>query len=403
MGRAGKTPRGNGTSSGTVALADLAPDPGNVRRHPARNVQATNGSVKRFGAARSIVIDGKGVVRAGNATLEAARSAGIKRARVIDADGTELIVVRRKDWTDQEARAYAVADNRAGDLSEWDDAALLAQLDGLDAELREATGFLDAEIAELRGPTEGETDPDEIPEEVEPKTKPGDLWILGEHRLLCGDSTKPEDVERLMAGEKAGLVYTDPPYGVDYDGGTKVREKLAGDASTMLYDPACAMAFAFSDESAPLYLWHAGVKGIAAAAAGYEIRCEIVWNKNQAQFGALSAHYKQKHEPCYYCVKRGKATKWCGPTNEVTVWDCDRASVNEFHPTQKPVDLAVRAMRNHRVKIVADWFAGSGSTIIAAEQLSRRCFAVEIEPRYVDVAVARWEKFTGKKARLEKP
>jgi DNA modification methylase len=166
------------------------------------------------------------------------------------------------------------------------------------------------------------------------------------------------------------------------------------------------MAFKFSDDKAPLYLWHAGVKGIAAAAAaaaaaaGYEIRCELVWNKNQAQFGALSAQYKQKHEPAYYCFKRGSAPRWFGPTNEVTVWDVDRASKNEFHPTQKPTELATRAMRNSSQPghVVLDLFLGSGATLIAAEESNRRCFGLELSPAYCDVIVARWEKFSGKKA-----
>jgi DNA modification methylase len=234
----------------------------------------------------------------------------------------------------------------------------------------------------------------------------GKLVLKSKHRILCGDSTKEADVQRLMNGERAGMVFTDPPYGVGYDGGTTIREKLAGDDTTDLYVPCCKMAFDFSTPDSPLYLWHAGIKGIAAAAAaaaaGYEIRCEIVWNKNLAQFGALSSQYKQKHEPCYYCFKHGKVVNWCGPKNEVTVWDVNRASVNEFHPTQKPVELALRAMTNHSAQTVLDLFLGSGATLIAAEQLGRRCFGIEIAPRYVDVVVARWEKFTGGKAVLAK-
>ncbi len=203
----------------------------------------------------------------------------------------------------------------------------------------------------------------------------------------------------MCANVRASLVFTDPPYGVDYDGGTTVREKLKNDDSTAMYGPCCEMAFQFSDSAAPLYLWHAGVKGIAAAAAaaaaaakaGYSIRCELVWNKNQAQFGALSAQYKQKHEPCYYCIKKGKTPRWYGPTNEVTVWDVERSSVNEFHPTQKPVELAERAMRNSSSKgdMVLDLFLGSGCTMVAAENLKRTCYGVEMDAGYAAVILQR--------------
>lgn len=267
-------------------------------------------------------------------------------------------------------------------------------LPGIDMPTFEAEFFKDAQAE-----AEGEDEVPPVP--VEARTKPGELWLLGDHRLLCGDSTKREDVERLMGGEKADMVFTDPPYGVSYDGGATKREKLAGDDTTELYGPACKMAFDHSSPDASLYLWHAGVKGIAAAAAGYEIRCELIWNKNLAQFGALSAQYKQKHEPCYYCFKRGKTVNWDGPTNEVTVWDCDRSSKNEFHPTQKPVELAARAMRNHKCAVILDLFGGSGSTLIAAEKEGRKARLVELQPAYVDVIISRWEEYSGGEARRE--
>ena len=226
------------------------------------------------------------------------------------------------------------------------------------------------------------------------------------HRLAVGDCTDPAVVEAVMRGERAQLVFTDPPYGVDYTGGTKERKRLAGDRDTHLYMPACQVSADYSDAKAALYLWHAGVKGIAAAAAaaaaGYEIRCEIVWNKNQAQFGALSAQYKQKHEPLYYCFKKGQAPRWFGPTNEVTVWDCDRMPVNEHHPTQKLVELAERAIRNSSQvgDVVADWFLGGGSTLIACERLGRKARAIELDPGYAAVAIQRWADLTNGEPRL---
>lgn len=248
-----------------------------------------------------------------------------------------------------------------------------------------------------------EGDPDEAPAlpKGEPRSKLGEVYELGRHRLMCGDATSDADMATLMAGELAECVFTDPPYGVGYDGGTKVREKLAGDHSTELYWPGCMAAASYTTDSAPLYLWFAALKGAAAAAAaaaveaGYEIRCEIIWNKNQAQFGSLSAQYKQKHEPCFYCFKKGRTVNWVGPTNEVTVWDVDRASVNEFHPTQKPVDLACRALGNHEAASVLDLFGGSGSTLIAAEILGRKAFVMEIDPGYCDVIRQRYEDYVG--------
>lgn len=231
--------------------------------------------------------------------------------------------------------------------------------------------------------------------------------IVGSHRLLCGDATKAEDVERLMDGEKADMVFTDPPYGVGYNGGAntkKKREKLKGDTNTELYGPCCKQAFIYSTKKSTLYLWHAGIKGIAAAAAGYEIRCELIWHKLNAHYGAFMAQYMQKHEPCYYCYKRGQTAQWFGPTNEVTVWDVEQPAKNEYHPTQKPTMLPERAMKNSSLvgQIVMDLFLGSGTTIIAAEKLNRKCFGMEIDPVYCDVIVNRWQDFTGKKARLEK-
>jgi DNA modification methylase len=239
------------------------------------------------------------------------------------------------------------------------------------------------------------------------------MWTVGRHRLMCGDSTSDLDVGRLCGQDRAQLVFTDPPYGVNYNGGvTTKRTGLVGDKSPSLYAPACRVAYAFSDDQAPIYLWQGGLFGSgdvvlnALTAAGYKIRNEIVWNKNHAQFGALSAQYKQKHELCYYCIKTNQhAPRWYGPTNEITVWNVDRAVANEYHPTQKPVELAHRAIQNSSASgdVVLDLFLGSGSTMIAAENLNRRCYAMEIDPAYCAVVLERvaaaFPKLTIKKTR----
>ena len=226
----------------------------------------------------------------------------------------------------------------------------------------------------------------------------GQVWEIGRHRLMCGDSTDAGDVGKLMGGKKARLVYTDPPYGVDYDGGTMVREKLSGDANPSIYGEFLPLIGKAVEEKAPLYLWHSEPVAVpvlqAVANADYAIRALIIWNKNQAQFGALSAQYKQKHEPCWYLHRQGVAPYWYGPTNEVTAWDIDRDSANKLHPTQKPAVLARRALGNSSKQgdTVLDLFVGSGSTLIACEQTNRVGYGMEIEPKYCAVTL---ERLTG--------
>jgi DNA modification methylase len=226
---------------------------------------------------------------------------------------------------------------------------------------------------------------------------------------MCGDSTSIDAVDKLMDGQKADMVFTDPPYGVDYDGGhatDKRRTKLENDDKTLMYAGALPIAYMASKDGAALYLWFADrfAKDVLVALdeCNFQIRTWIIWNKNLAQFGAIGAQYKTKHEPCIYAFKKGKAPFWNGPNNEVTVWDVKRHSKNEFHPTQKPVELPVRAMENSSKggDTVLDLFGGSGSTLIACEKINRHARLMELDPKYCDVIVKRWEDFTGKKAVL---
>lgn len=249
---------------------------------------------------------------------------------------------------------------------------------------------------------------DDVPDAPEePTTKLGDLWILGNHRLLCGDATKRDDVERLMKGEKADMVFTDPPYGVDYDGGhsnNKRRDKIKNDSNESIYSKVLPLIRQVSADNMCLYLWFSDsvAKTIidAVEASKFVIRQTLIWNKNVAQFGAIGAQYKMKHEPCLYSFKSGHPPAWTGPNNETTVWDINRSPKNEFHPTQKPVELCERAIKNHQPVTVLDLFGGSGSTLIACEKLKRKCFMSEIDPRYVDVIITRWQNLTGKTALL---
>ena len=397
--KAKPAPKVNGHKS-ISHLRDLKPDSRNARKHSPRNVGVIEAALGEVGAARSIVIDESGQILAGNATVEAAGRIGIEKVKVVDADGETLVAVRRSGLTKRQKTRLALLDNAPNAPeanAEYWDGEIIAQLAAEERALLDGVLY-DEELAEVTGAEMPLSDAEpqfDRAEELREKwgVRLGQLWCIGEHRLLCGDCTLRENVERVMGGEKAAMVFTDPPYGVNYDGGTKVREKLNGDGSTDLYNPACKMAAVFSDEKSSLYLWHAGIKGIAAAAAaaGYEIRCEIVWNKNLAQYGALSAQYKQKHEPCYYCFKRGHSPRWYGPTNEVTVWDCDRSRINEFHPTQKPIELAMRAMCNSSKQndIISDWFLSSGTTLVACQNLQRRGRGIEISPGYVGIALER--------------
>ena len=303
---------------------------------------------------------------------------------------------------------YALSDNdRAGEYDEQQLAELVyphieeINLEEYKVDLGEAATL--ADVIEDYGPDLNDGTEDDVPEidDTPAITQSGQLFTLGKHRLLCGDSTKAEDVERLMGGEKADMVFTDPPYGVGYDGGAKKRDKLVGDhLGTSVYGDALPHLKQSAANHAALYLWyadaHAAAAAAAAAAAGYEITAQVIWVKNNAQF-VTSAHYKGKHEPCFYGHRKGKVAQWFGPNNEVTVWECDRAQKNEFHPTQKPVPLAVRAIKNSSKNgnVVLDLFLGSGTTLIAAEKLNRRCYGMEIDPKYCDVIIKRYCDYTG--------
>lgn len=383
----------------------LQPYERNARTHSAEQVAQIAASIVEFGFTNPILVDSNDGIIAGHGRLTAAQELGLRTVPVVVLD----------HLSERQRKAYILADNQLALNAGWDTDLLRGELQDLaeqDFDLS-LIGFSDEELADLLPdieelPPEG-ADEDAAPEAPEePVTKPGDVWLLGKHRVMCGDSTSLDEVDRLMAGTKADMVFTDPPYGVDYDGGhatEKRREKLQNDDDVNMYDLPVKNAFLVSKEEAPIYIWFADrfatdvITGLNDA--GYQVRCWIIWNKNVAQFGAIGAQYKAKHEPCIYAFKRGKAPNWDGPTNEVTVWDVARDHRNEHHPTQKPCALAERAMGNHRVKIVLDLFGGSGSTLIACEKTGRQARLMELDPRYCDVIVKRWQQFTGKTAKLE--
>ena len=309
-----------------------------------------------------------------------------------------------KKLTKAEFKEYNIRSNKNTGEFDFD---LLANNFEID-ELLE-WGFDESELIGFDGPKDGLTDDDEIPEATKAICKMGDLWQLGDHRLLCGDSTKKADVEALMGEQKADMVFTDPPYNVDYEGGLRnkkggglesnKRKKLTND-NIDIYPLAIPIMAEYCNGA--IYTWFAGTKGETIYKSIKEcgdIHSLIIWVKNGG-YGALNANYKQKHEPCLYWKAKNKKLNFVGASTETTVWEINKDGLNKLHPTQKPVALAERAIRNHSVGLIMDLFLGSGSTLIACEKTNRKCFGLEIDPHYCDVIIKRWEDFTGNKAKL---
>ena len=383
-----------------TSIKDLKSDHKNARKRTDRSAKLIAESLQRYGAARSIVIDEDGRILAGNGTVEGAKAAGINKLRVIEADGDELIAVRRAGLTEDEKVGLALADNRSSDLSEWDNE-MLRQL----SEEHDLTPWFEDDelLAEVLEPEEGNTDPDDVPEPPpESITKPGDLWILGDHRLLCGDSTDVLAVERLMDGKKADMIYCDPPYGMklntDYSQlkgsakspnakGYKWKEVIGDDKD---YDPSPLIAY-FQDT--PEQFWWG---------ADYYFECLprngslLVWQKRDKADAEMIGN---DFEVCWSRQRHKKATFW----KRWVGFDSVEKGEKRVHPTQKPVDLHcwVFGQWGKSGDLVADLYGGSGSTLIACEKTSRHCRMMELDPAYCDVIVKRWEDFTGKKAILE--
>jgi hypothetical protein len=351
----------------SVAIATLSQDPANARKHDDKNLEAIKASLRRFGQQKPIVVDSSNVVRAGNGTLAAAT-----------ALGWDSINVVQTDLQGSEATAYAIADNRTAELADWDESVLAASLSSL-ADVDETwlsdLQFSEKEIAELVASTqEQEIIEDEVPDlTTDPVTQTGDLWILGEHRLLCGDSTSESEVGRLMNGERANLLLTDPPYGINISANPVRQKHKKSNWDSKPIDPT---VFAKSVDE---YIVWGGNYFNLPANKGF-----FVWDKKQPEDFTL-------------------AMVELAQTNIDTPAKMFRKSVTSYskqHPTQKPVELLAWCLK-YADGLVFDPFLGSGSTLIAAEQLDRICYGLEISPEYCDVIVERWQNLTGKKARLE--
>jgi DNA modification methylase len=379
-----------------TSINSLFSDHKNARKRTDQSAKLIEESVKRYGAARSIVIDEDNRILAGNGTIEGAKAAGLKNVRIIETDGTEVIAVRRTGLSEDEKVGLALADNRTSDLSDWDQ----EMLRKLSEEHDLAPWFEQDDLDELLAvtelePEEGNTDPDEVPEAPEePITKPGDLWILGNHRLLCGDSTNPQHVERLMDGKKADMVFTDPPYGIAYAGkgqagATKANDfgMIKNDQSTQAAEDAWRLTQSLG---IPLQIYW----GANYYCSTLEPGCSwIVWNKEVVGDNYSAAELAWTNQQGR---TRMFTHQWHGM---IKASEQGQARV---HPTQKPVALAEWAFNEYDAgAVVLDLFGGSGSTLIACEKTSRHCRMMELDPAYCDVIVKRWEDFTGNTAVCE--
>lgn len=379
--------------------AELADNPRNWRTHPPEQEAALQGAMTEVGWAGACLYN----ERTGRLID------GHLRRKVAQTQGSAAVPVLIGSWSEEdEAKILATLDPLAGmagaDAVVFDDLlkGIHTGCDDLRQLLDDTWDGIQAGAIDDAAGAAGDVEEDTPPEpQAAVVTRPGDLWTIGPHRLLCCDCRDPAAWERLLGGERAQMMFTDPPYGVNYEGGhfhsgdvniKREREKLQADDSTAIYAEFLPVAMRFVD--GPCYMWFAGSRGLdvyqAVHAAGCEIHALIIWHKINATYAAMNAQYKQRHEPCLYFKPKGSTLRWSGPTDECTLWEIAKDGRNDLHPTQKPVALAARAITNHQAETVVDVFAGSGSTIMACEHLGRRCFACEIEPAYVDVCLRRY-------------
>lgn len=374
---------------------ELIPYVNNPRNND-QAVDAVASSIKNFGFKVPIVIDSKNEIINGHTRLKAAKKLGIEEVPVIVAD----------DLTEDQIKAFRIADNKVAELADWDEELLLAELNMIEMDMAQFN--IDMSELDFEDSSEEvvEDEFDDTPPE-EPKAKYGDIYQLGRHRLMCGDSTSVEDVEKLVGGELADLFLTDPPYNVAYEGKTKdsltIKNDSMDDASfrQFLVD-AFKSADSVMKKGAVFYIWHADSEGYnfrgACRDVGWTVRECLIWNKNQMVLGRQD--YQWKHEPCLYGWKDGASHLWASDRKQTTVLDFDKPTRNGVHPTMKPIALFDYQIKNNTKgnDIVLDLFGGSGTTIMACEQNGRRGYSMELDPRYVDVIIKRWEDFTGEKA-----
>jgi site-specific DNA-methyltransferase (adenine-specific) len=389
----------------SLPLASLVPYAENARTHSDSQVAQIAGSIREFGFVNPVLVDADGVLIAGHGRVMAAKRLGL----------TTVPVLRLGHLSPAQARALRLADNQLALNAGWDMDLLSIEMqdlntDGFDLSL---IGFddkmLDALLADK--PEDGLTDPDDVPEPpANPVSKPGDVWVLGGHRLMCGDSTSIEHLEKLTAGQKVDMWLTDPPYNVAYEGRTKEKltiknDSMSNDQFREFLQDAYVAADAVMKAGAVFYIWHADSEGYnfrgAAKDAGWTVRQCLIWKKSTLVMGRQD--YQWKHEPCLYGWKEGAGHLWAADRKQTTILEFDKPSRNGEHPTMKPVALFEYQMLNNTKggDIILDSFGGSGTTMIAAEKNGRHSRLMELDPKYCDVIIKRWQDFAGKTATLE--
>ena len=388
----------------TVSTHDLIPYARNSRTHSETQVAKIAASIREFGFLNPVIVDGKNGIIAGHGRVMAAQNLGLAEVPVIEA----------AHLTDAQKRAYVIADNRLALDAGWDDAMLKIELQDLDLEGFDLTltGFDLGELTDLLAePVEGLTDEDDVPEvPAIPLTVAGDVWLLGRHRLMCGDSTSIDAVERLMDGRKADMVFTDPPYNVNYGNNKSpkhvVREIKNDNMSSTDFRDFCAAFTSCIVEFCEGCIYVFGPPGpdgrIMFTQLDAALHCSttVVWKKDQFVLGR--GKYQNKYEPCWFgWNKSGSA--FVDDRKLTNVWEFDRPKSSKLHPTMKPVELVENALSHasNAGGVVLDLFGGSGTTTIACEKTGRNCRMMELDPKYCDVIVKRWQDYTGQQATLE--
>ena len=384
------------------SVSALIPYARNARTHSDEQVAQIAASIREWGWTMPVLVDEAGTIVAGHGRVLAAQRLGLPEVPVMVATG----------WSEAKRRAYVIADNKLALNAGWDEELLrleLGELKGLGVDLG-LTGFGELELEKLLISADGDSDPDDAPEPpAEPISRPGDLWICGEHRVLCGDATVRADVEKLLDGELADMAFCDPPYGVNY--ANSAKDKLRGKNRPILNDALgegfealihAANANMLAVTKGAIYICMSSSEldtlQKAFREAGGKWSTFVIWAKNTFTLGR--ADYQRQYEPILYGWKDGAEHYWCGARDQGDVWLFDKPHKNDLHPTMKPVALVERAIRNSSKSrdIVLDPFGGSGTTMIAAERTGRRARLLELDPRYVDVVVRRWEELSGLKA-----
>src|SRR6056297_479163 len=383
-------------------VGELVPYARNARTHSEAQVALIAGSIREYGFTNPVLVDGESGIIAGHGRVMAARTLGLATVPVIEL----------AHLSEAQKRAYILADNRLAEAAGWDRELLAieaGELEGLGVDLA-SLGFDAGEIDALLRSGETDAREDEVPEPPnEPVSRPGDLWVLGRHRLICGDSTDGSDVERLLGSVRPHLLVSDPPYGVNYDPDWRNQAGAAATKRTgkVLNDHRADWREAWALFPGDVaYVWHGALHATTVAeslaACGFEVRSQIIWAKERLVLSR--GHYHWQHEPCWYAVRSGGTGHWTGDRKQSTLWQIPSRDedAETVHGTQKPVECMRRPILNNSSpgQAVYEPFSGSGSTLIAAETTGRACHAVELDPAYVDVAVARWEAFTGEEAVL---